>query len=51
MGKFLLTGPLASLERVLQMLIAVILTLISGWSYLKDTPRILSIQSERDQRL
>jgi len=33
------------------MLVAVILTLISGWSYLKDTPRILSIQSERDQRL
>lgn len=33
------------------MLLAVILTLISGWSYLKDTPRILSVQSERDQRL
>jgi CDP-diacylglycerol---glycerol-3-phosphate 3-phosphatidyltransferase len=33
------------------MLIAVVLTLISGWSYLKDTPRILSVQSERDQRL
>jgi CDP-diacylglycerol--glycerol-3-phosphate 3-phosphatidyltransferase len=33
------------------MFVAVILTLISGWSYLKDTPRILSVQSERDQRL
>ncbi|HET7478291.1 MAG TPA: CDP-diacylglycerol--glycerol-3-phosphate 3-phosphatidyltransferase [Rubrobacteraceae bacterium] len=33
------------------MLVAVVLTLISGWSYLKDTPRILSVQSERDQRL
>lgn len=33
------------------MLVAVALTLISGWSYLKDTPRILSVQSERDQRL
>ena len=33
------------------MLVAVILTLISGWSYLRDTPRILSITSQRDQRL
>jgi CDP-diacylglycerol--glycerol-3-phosphate 3-phosphatidyltransferase len=33
------------------MLVAVILTLLSGWSYLKDTPRILSITSKRDQRL
>jgi CDP-diacylglycerol---glycerol-3-phosphate 3-phosphatidyltransferase len=33
------------------MLIAVIFTLLSGWSYLRDTPRILSITSQRDQRL
>jgi CDP-diacylglycerol---glycerol-3-phosphate 3-phosphatidyltransferase len=33
------------------MLVAVVLTLISGWSYLRDTPRILSITSQRDQRL
>ncbi|MDQ5809325.1 MAG: CDP-diacylglycerol--glycerol-3-phosphate 3-phosphatidyltransferase [Actinomycetota bacterium] len=33
------------------MLVAVILTLLSGWSYLRDTPRILSITSQRDQRL
>lgn len=33
------------------MFVAVILTLVSGWSYLKDTPRILSAQSRRDQRL
>jgi CDP-diacylglycerol--glycerol-3-phosphate 3-phosphatidyltransferase len=33
------------------MLVAVILTILSGWSYLKDTPRILSITSKRDQRL
>ena len=33
------------------MLVAVILTVLSGWSYLKDTPRILSITSKRDQRL
>ena len=32
------------------MVVAVVLTLISGWSYLKDTPRILSVQSERDRR-
>jgi CDP-diacylglycerol--glycerol-3-phosphate 3-phosphatidyltransferase len=33
------------------MLVAVALTILSGWSYLKDTPRILSITSKRDQRL
>lgn len=33
------------------MLVATILTIISGWSYLRDTPRILAIQSRRDQRL
>lgn len=33
------------------MLVATILTLMSGWSYLKDTPRILSVTSQRDQRL
>jgi CDP-diacylglycerol---glycerol-3-phosphate 3-phosphatidyltransferase len=33
------------------MLAAVVLTLLSGWSYLRDTPRILSITSKRDQRL
>ena len=33
------------------MLVAVLLTLLSGWSYLRDTPRILSITSKRDQRL
>lgn len=33
------------------MLVAVVLTILSGWSYLKDTPRILSITSKRDQRL
>lgn len=33
------------------MLIATILTVISGWSYLRDTPRILSITSQREQRL
>src|SRR5918995_157412 len=33
------------------MLVAVFLTLLSGWSYLRDTPRILSIPSKRDQRL
>jgi CDP-diacylglycerol---glycerol-3-phosphate 3-phosphatidyltransferase len=33
------------------MLVAVVLTLVSGWSYLRDTPRILSITSKRDQRL
>jgi CDP-diacylglycerol---glycerol-3-phosphate 3-phosphatidyltransferase len=33
------------------MLVAVVLTLLSGWSYLRDTPRILSVTSKRDQRL
>jgi CDP-diacylglycerol--glycerol-3-phosphate 3-phosphatidyltransferase len=33
------------------MLLAVVLTLLSGWSYLRDTPRILAITSKRDQRL
>ena len=33
------------------MLLATILTIISGWSYLRDTPRILSITSQREQRL
>ena len=33
------------------MLVAVVLTLLSGWSYLSDTPRILSVTSKRDQRL
>jgi CDP-diacylglycerol---glycerol-3-phosphate 3-phosphatidyltransferase len=33
------------------MLVAVVLTVLSGWSYLRDTPRILSITSKRDQRL
>jgi CDP-diacylglycerol--glycerol-3-phosphate 3-phosphatidyltransferase len=33
------------------MLLAVVLTLLSGWSYLRDTPRILSVTSKRDQRL
>jgi phosphatidylglycerophosphate synthase len=33
------------------MLVAVLLTLLSGWSYLRDTPRILSVTSKRDQRL
>jgi len=33
------------------MFVAVILTILSGWSYLRDTPRILAITSKRDQRL
>ncbi|MDQ3361659.1 MAG: CDP-diacylglycerol--glycerol-3-phosphate 3-phosphatidyltransferase [Actinomycetota bacterium] len=33
------------------MLVATLLTLVSGWSYLRDTPRILAINSRRDQRL
>ena len=33
------------------MMVAVVLTLLSGWSYLRDTPRILSVTSKRDQRL
>lgn len=31
------------------MLLATILTILSGWSYLRDTPRILSAQARRDQ--
>lgn len=33
------------------MAVAVVLTLLSGWSYLRDTPRILAVTSKRDQRL
>ena len=33
------------------MLVAVVLTLLSGWSYLRDAPRILSVTSKREQRL
>ncbi len=33
------------------MLVAVVLTLLSGWSYLRDAPRILSVTSKRHQRL
>jgi len=33
------------------MLVAVVLTVLSGWSYLRETPRILAITSKRDQRL
>lgn len=46
-------GPWGTLAQIgwWVMLLAVILTLISGWSYLKDTPRILAAQSERDRRL
>ena len=33
------------------MLLAVVLTVLSGWSYLRETPRILAITSKRDQRL
>ena len=33
------------------MLVATILTLLSGWSYLKDTPRILAATGRRDRRL
>jgi CDP-diacylglycerol--glycerol-3-phosphate 3-phosphatidyltransferase len=33
------------------MLVAVVLTVLSGWSYLRDTPRILAVTSKRDQRL
>ena len=33
------------------MLVATILTLLSGWSYLKDTPRILTATGRRDRRL
>lgn len=31
------------------MLIALLLTLFSGWSYLKDTPRILAITADRER--
>ena len=31
------------------MLIATVLTLLSGWSYLKDTPRILAASAEQDR--
>jgi CDP-diacylglycerol--glycerol-3-phosphate 3-phosphatidyltransferase len=33
------------------MLVATILTLLSGWSYLKDTPRILAATAEEDRKL
>ena len=33
------------------MLVAVVLTLLSGWSYLRDAPRILAVTSKREQRL
>jgi len=33
------------------MWLALILTLISGWSYLKDTPKILSAAAEQDGNL
>lgn len=33
------------------MIVATVLTLISGWSYLKDTPRILAITADRDSNL
>ena len=33
------------------MFVAMILTLLSGWSYLKDTPRILAATAGRDRRL
>ncbi len=33
------------------MLVAVFLTLLSGWSYFRDAPRILSVTSKREQRL
>jgi CDP-diacylglycerol--glycerol-3-phosphate 3-phosphatidyltransferase len=33
------------------MLIATILTLLSGWSYLKDTPRILAATAGEDRKL
>lgn len=32
------------------MLVAVVLTLLSGWSYLKDTPRILAATSGEDRK-
>ena len=33
------------------MFVAMILTIVSGWSYLRDTPMILAVTSKRDQRL
>lgn len=33
------------------MFVATILTLLSGWSYLKDTPRILAATAEEDRKL
>lgn len=33
------------------MLVATILTLLSGWSYLKDTPRILAATARQDRKL
>ncbi len=32
------------------MLVATLLTLVSGWSYLKDTPRILAASSGQDRK-
>ncbi|HZY56567.1 MAG TPA: CDP-alcohol phosphatidyltransferase family protein, partial [Rubrobacteraceae bacterium] len=32
------------------MLVATILTLLSGWSYLKDTPKILAASAGRDPK-
>jgi CDP-diacylglycerol---glycerol-3-phosphate 3-phosphatidyltransferase len=32
------------------MVVATILTLLSGWSYLKDTPRILAATAEEDRK-
>jgi CDP-diacylglycerol--glycerol-3-phosphate 3-phosphatidyltransferase len=33
------------------MLLATLLTILSGWSYLRDTPRILAATAERERRL
>ncbi len=33
------------------MLVATVLTLLSGWSYLKDTPRILAATAGQDRKL
>ena len=46
-------GPWQALAQIgwWVMFAAVILTLISGWSYLRDAPRILAVQSQRDKRL
>jgi hypothetical protein len=32
------------------MLVAVVLTILSGWSYLKDTPRILAATAGEDRK-